>query len=374
MKIKTFEVSGLLGREGQTRAVFHDDINIITGRNGAGKTSLLKLLWYVISGNILIALREVPFSKCELTTSSYKVAIHRTGPQNCRVEMSIGDRDYVFEDDDDDDFPDSAEDKANPRLIELGSSVFFPTFRRIEGGFTLNPTHRTPNIFSQTRTTNRKPTDIEESLQKLSSQLSNQTHVFVSSISTTDIVGILLRKYADLSEIFNNLQSERSQEIIRRIQSYEADTHNPQSQSADDVLKGVKRLIERLDGERVEIMAPLTAVRMLVERLFHHTGINIGSRLSFGDAANAVNSEALSAGEKQMLSFICYNAFYQDSVFFIDEPELSLHVDWQRQLFPIMGSQGSENQFIIATHSPFIYSKYPDKEIMIGDARGDEGE
>jgi predicted ATP-dependent endonuclease of OLD family len=81
----------------------------------------------------------------------------------------------------------------------------------------------------------------------------------------------------------------------------------------------------------------------------------------------------LSAGEKQMLSFICYNAFKRNSIAFIDEPELSLHVDWQRQLFPTLLNQNSDNQFIVATHSPFIYAKYPDKEICI-DADFDRGD
>ena len=73
-----------------------------------------------------------------------------------------------------------------------------------------------------------------------------------------------------------------------------------------------------------------------------------------------------------MLSFICYNAFYINSVIFIDEPELSLHVDWQRQLFSILQNQRTSNQFIVATHSPFIYSKYPDKEILLSTDRGDD--
>ena len=71
-----------------------------------------------------------------------------------------------------------------------------------------------------------------------------------------------------------------------------------------------------------------------------------------------------------MLSFICYNAFYDNTIFFIDEPELSLHVDWQRQLYPILKSQNKNNQFIFATHSPFIYGKFPDKEIMINIDKG----
>lgn len=93
--------------------------------------------------------------------------------------------------------------------------------------------------------------------------------------------------------------------------------------------------------------------------------------LNFGDAANAINSDLLSAGEKQMFSFIAYNTFYQDTIFIIDEPELSLHIDWQRTLFPTLLKQGTSNQFIVATHSPFIYSKYPDKELQLISDRGD---
>ena len=59
-------------------------------------------------------------------------------------------------------------------------------------------------------------------------------------------------------------------------------------------------------------------------------------------------------------------------IMFIDEPELTLHLDWQRVLFPTLLKQKKQNQFIIATHSPFIYSKYPEKEIVISDDKGNE--
>jgi predicted ATPase len=107
-----------------------------------------------------------------------------------------------------------------------------------------------------------------------------------------------------------------------------------------------------------------------VQSLFIHKGIKIG-QLSFGEAAESINSEALSAGEKQMLSFISYNGLARNSIIFIDEPELSLHVDWQRSLFGILQRQQVSNQFIIATHSPFIYSKFPEKEILLDVDRGD---
>ena len=95
-------------------------------------------------------------------------------------------------------------------------------------------------------------------------------------------------------------------------------------------------------------------------------------KLPSGEVNEAITSDKLSSGEKQMLSFFCYNTFVQNAAIFIDEPELSLHVDWQRRLLPILLEQGTGNQFFIATHSPFIYSKYPDKEILLGEDRGDD--
>jgi len=84
-----------------------------------------------------------------------------------------------------------------------------------------------------------------------------------------------------------------------------------------------------------------------------------------GYKKNYLDSNFLSSGEKQMLSFLCYNAFFRNSPIFIDEPEISLHPDWQRLLFSILKSQESNNQFIVATHSPLIYAKYSDKELII---------
>ncbi|UGY10185.1 AAA family ATPase [Phyllobacterium pellucidum] len=379
MKLEKFEVIGLLKQDRVVSGNLHGDLSILTGRNGAGKTSLLKLIWYILSGNILQALKEVPFERATIVTSEYQCVVHRLSAGTCKVEIIRKGVKEIYEDvlDEDNDVIFNAEDMANQVLIGCGSSVFLPTFRRLEGGFSLN---------SQTRSigpdrTARPRTDIADAMLSLSRRMSNEPHIFVSSISTDDIVGLLLRQYADLSETYNRFQQQTSQEIISRIRDYKTDkidvvasADEEKIETANSVIDEIRNKIEIMEARRGEIMTPIEGVRILVEKLFKHTGIKIGTRLSFGDAASAVSSDALSAGEKQMLSFICYNAFYKDSIFFIDEPELSLHVDWQRQLFPMLLAQQSSNQFLIATHSPFIYSKYPDKEVSVDADRGDEEE
>jgi predicted ATPase len=189
------------------------------------------------------------------------------------------------------------------------------------------------------------------------------------------VVSLIMKNYTVLSEKFNKLQQQQSRDVIRKIKDFESAKNIEESaklSSANELLDEIRIQIENIDSRKDQIMKPFDEVKKLVLDLFNHSGIKL-ERINLGDAASAVNSDKLSAGEKQMLSFIVYNAFYQDSVIIIDEPELSLHVDWQRKLFPILQEQQSSNQFIIATHSPFIYGKYPDKELKLDSLRGDEG-
>lgn len=375
MKVKHFEIIGLFDNPEPIVGFMNSDLNLVTGRNGAGKTSILKLLWFTMSGNILLALKEVDFRRFTLETDQYRVVIHRLSRVTCRIEYKSDEEEFVSEDvrDEDGDFITNAEDAVNERLQSFGSSVFLPTFRRIEGGFGLGDSRPSASGWAPSLLSSSKKNAVETALQDMAKTLSNKSHTFVSSISTVDIATILLRKYTDLSDTFTKLQQDTSQNVINRIKAYEAeDEMFDETQSANAVIANIKSLIENLDDQRDEVMKPIEAVRLLVQRLLGKTGIKFGPRLSFGDAATSINSDLLSAGEKQMLSFICYNAFYTDSIIFIDEPELSLHVDWQRQLFSILMEQQSTNQFIVSTHSPFIYNKYPDKEIMVDSERGDE--
>jgi energy-coupling factor transporter ATP-binding protein EcfA2 len=65
--------------------------------------------------------------------------------------------------------------------------------------------------------------------------------------------------------------------------------------------------------------------------------------------------DQLSSGEKQLLMLLCNTlaARSHASIFLIDEPELSLNVKWQRQLIPALldSTSGSRVQFILASHS-----------------------
>ncbi len=75
MKIKSVEIVGLNNSQQKILLEFHRDLNILTGRNGAGKTNILKLIWYIISGQIHQALNEINFNIINISTDK-KVLKH----------------------------------------------------------------------------------------------------------------------------------------------------------------------------------------------------------------------------------------------------------------------------------------------------------
>lgn len=68
----------------------------------------------------------------------------------------------------------------------------------------------------------------------------------------------------------------------------------------------------------------------------------------------------LSSGEKQLLIFLSETALRSGSpyIFIADEPELSLHVEWQEKLVSVILDLSPEAQVFFATHSPDIVSTF----------------
>ena len=69
--------------------------------------------------------------------------------------------------------------------------------------------------------------------------------------------------------------------------------------------------------------------------------------------------DTLSSGERQVAGLI-YSAsrMAQGNVILVDEPELSLHIDWQRAIIGGMVEQLPSKQLIVCTHSPIIGAEY----------------
>ena len=77
-----------------------------------------------------------------------------------------------------------------------------------------------------------------------------------------------------------------------------------------------------------------------------------------GKDGKTVTLDLLSAGEKQLL-LILLTVFLMDekpAVLLMDEPEVSLHIEWQEKLIKSLRKLNSNCQLIVTTHSPSIFA------------------
>ena len=66
--------------------------------------------------------------------------------------------------------------------------------------------------------------------------------------------------------------------------------------------------------------------------------------------------DALSSGEKQIISLFARLYLYQsDMIVLIDEPELSLSLEWQQKILPDVIAAPKCLQMVAITHSPFVF-------------------
>lgn len=397
MKIESFTVNGLHGTRGPIYLNFQKDLNILSGRNGAGKTTILKMIWYFISGNLEKAVIEVPFKNATLQTDLYTMTVNINEEQDkpFEVELKLKGQENLLVTSS---IKEIGFDKINSNIKHLltkymGSSYFFPTFRIIEGGFTIEKYDIKHELIQQllgNKYSNESESiDLVNNFKALSNKLSNDSHKFITSVSASYINEILISKYAEIMSFIQPYQNERrslTDEIIENVTLKKDGRLIIQENLEVDKITSFQKKVSEIELKINSFKKPLKRFHDSMKFFIHDYEFHFSKNVQFSDTRfNDDQPEPtalekmlgldlrkrfhdlniLSSGEKQILNLIAYNSFYDNTIFFIDEPEISLHADWQRILFRILMKQNPTNQFIISTHSPFIYSKYPNKEICI---------
>jgi len=76
-----------------------------------------------------------------------------------------------------------------------------------------------------------------------------------------------------------------------------------------------------------------------------------------------INIQDLSSGEKQIMILLTETLLQRGRKYILiaDEPELSLHVTWQRKLLGAIRTINNNTQIVVATHSPEIAGRWPEK-------------
>ena len=260
--IKDVDIKGLWGTKNISWQGINEDVNIIVGINGSGKTSLLNIMWGFIRPDFKI-LKKYKYSRVEIKMSNGYII-------NSPLTLSI-----------------------------LEPYEFISTFDVI------------PSKSSKTES----PLSIELS----------------DIIYTT---GKLWNTFFDYRLKATNFP-EQADYINKRIQSF--------YQLINKQFSATNKKIE---------IDPLT------------------NRVIFKRKEEIIELENLSSGEKQFL-LIMFKVFLMEEkpyILLMDEPEISMHIDWQFELINVIRELNPKCQIIISTHSPSIFGDgWGDKVVYMED-------
>ena len=158
-----------------------------------------------------------------------------------------------------------------------------------------------------------------------------------------------------LSEVGANLVTELDWQLFKLQRKY-----------LDYQVNVGNRIISVLQGgapdaaaRAQEISGPKKKFQDLIDDLFSDTGktiIRTENEIRFSQIGETLYPYQLSSGEKQML-VILLTVLIEDNqpyVLFLDEPEVSLHVEWQKRLIDLILSLNPNVQIILTTHSPAV--------------------
>lgn len=125
------------------------------------------------------------------------------------------------------------------------------------------------------------------------------------------------------------------------------------------------QMIEMLNGDEEQrekaarLSIPKRKFQDMMDELFAYTRKKIdrkSNEIFFYQDNEKLSPYKLSSGEKQML-VILLTALVRNgerSVLFMDEPEASLHIEWQQKLIALIRNLNPNMQLILTTHSPAV--------------------
>ena len=125
------------------------------------------------------------------------------------------------------------------------------------------------------------------------------------------------------------------------------------------------KMIELLNGndeqraQAPSLSLPKRKFQDMIDSLFSYTGKTIDRKsndIVFYQNGERLSPYRLSSGEKQMVLILLTVLVREGShsVLFMDEPEASLHIEWQQKLIGMIRELNPDLQLILTTHSPAV--------------------
>lgn len=363
-KITRMVVSGLLGKDGERQFRFEDDINIIYGQNGKGKTAILTMIACAFS-NLTDDLKKIEFGSCRIgiRAPEYGRSITKTIERTISYASPLNDMEFLsrFQDDDQldfeiDDLVDEAKFKWENIDAKGSSFALDATFLKVDRihRFSSDSSADESDSFSQ----QIKYLWTSYNSKLLSQIRQSQDDMIVDLLLENDQVNSpepsnIREMYAIVSSFSKRRRKDYMPEFELSIEEFRNryNTRNDFKRIVNSIV-GTEYKQEKIDEPRnilLNILKDLFSDDIAI-RLFRN---NIHFYSSKG---RRIYLDRLSSGEKHILYILVSVANAGSGLVLIDEPELSMHINWQRKLLGAVASINPNAQVIMATHSPEIVS------------------
>lgn len=405
-KLESIEISGFWGKY-KAACNFNHDVNIIIGRNGTGKTTFMNILHAVFSvdleeladnifDEVVIVLRD--------SDSKKKISVKRNDDFFQLVaEYKISTKKYkvkLFSSEDSHRLPliykrKSQEECAVLRaelksLIDLSSLSVY----RLRSGedYEIKDKSGRRLVSSVDFRLNQLMDELTHYQLKLSNEarkISNKLQKEVlTSILYSEPKGRLNTRFSDFDK---ETETQRLISAYKQLGVIDADVKRKISNHISEVDKVIEKInakkaivghfgsieayIRTQEIIRMSLSAEEETKEIYKQKELYLSILKdfiIDKDFSLGDDGGAlivrssltglVPIEKLSSGEKQLLILLTEALLQNENtcVYLADEPELSLHIEWQRKIIPAIKKLNNNAQIIAATHSPEVAANYKD--------------
>jgi predicted ATPase len=364
MHIKEIGIYNVYKDGGASRIKFETPVTILTGYNGSGKTTLLGIIHSTLS---MIAGQEYQFPKsnwaCEMSliddTKLFHVKVARPVKPNFKP-ITL-----------------TRKDASQPSILES-------YYKKVVAG-SVDTTKQTDTIIQKEG----------EGRPSLSTNI-------ISIVRNSQEADIKLSSTLYCDEIFSSKEQEYESQKLEELDIFSKNKNLDKtlllllkdfssevvgSGASTKLYERVKGLVEILDSdllrniegvaEQVESLKSLglkkTNSNMFIDeanvffKKTHRTLVlNEKNLLALKTNRGEIQWYDFSKGEKTLicLLLVAHLNRSQSKIFLLDEPDLSLHITWQKQLLPSLLKLAPNAQFIVATHSPALVGRCENEKII----------
>lgn len=320
--IKEVRVEGFLGSKNIKLPI--DDVSVVIGPNGSGKTTILNILAILLLDDPLNNSMIKRFDKVEIEFNNGEVLKCINGPG----------------------IPDDLKESFKSFMQDK----FITQFKEKSEGLDLN--YESEEDFEKVISLIKKISDGHVGALRFNRDFNkdneNSKLVNIQRISTFDMIMLdndKLDKYpkARLSQLDIILNEEISK-LTKHLLSISIDSQD--SLRVKEKFKDSTSDINVFETALNELLS-VTEKSFKIEKNGDFSIIQNGSHLKLTE---------LSSGEKQLIYIMCVvvNTRGKDTIILMDEPEVSLSLKWQRSLLNSMYRINTNLQIILVSHSPAV--------------------